>query len=92
MVVDEAGAPPRPETYSDRFRHLCREAGVPVIHLHATRHSLADLLLGLGMPAVDVAAWLGHTVEVLHERYGRATPGGIRAIGERLGGLYSQAV
>lgn len=89
VVVDSAGKPPRPEWYSDRFRALCREAGVPVIHLHATRHSAADTLLNAGMPAVDVAAWLGHTTEVLHERYGRATAGGVAAVGERLGELYA---
>jgi len=89
VVVDSAGKPPRPEWYSDRFRALCRDAGVPVIHLHATRHTLADTLLNAGMPAVDVAAWLGHTTEVLHERYGRATAGGISAVGERLGALYA---
>lgn len=92
VVVDERGKPPRPEWYSDRFRALCRAAGVPVIHLHATRHTLADTLLNAGMPAVDVAAWLGHTTEVLHERYGRATPGGVAAVGAQLGALYAVEV
>lgn len=89
VVVDEAGHLPRPEWYSDRFRALCRSAGVPVIRLHATRHTLADALLNAGMPAVDVAAWLGHTTEVLHDRYGRATPGGVQAVGQALGRLYA---
>lgn len=90
VVVDETGRAPRPEWYSDRFRALCRAAEVPVIHLHATRHTLADTLLRAGMPAVDVAAWLGHTTEVLHERYGRATPGGIQAVGQALGRAYAK--
>lgn len=56
VVVDELGTPPRPEWYSDRFRRLCRDADLPVIRLHATRHTAADVLLHAGMPAVDVAA------------------------------------
>lgn len=88
VVVDERGRAPRPEWYSDRFSALCREADVPVIHLHATRHTAADTLLAAGVPAVDVAAWLGHTTEVLHDRYGRSTPGGIRAVGEALARAY----
>jgi len=28
------GKPVRPELYSDRFRGLCREAGLRTIHLH----------------------------------------------------------
>lgn len=90
VVVDERGRAPRPEWYSDRFRALCRAADVPPIHLHATRHTLADTLLNAGMPAVDVAAWLGHTTEVLHDRYGRSTPGGINAVGEALAKEYAQ--
>lgn len=89
VVVDEVGVPPRPEWYSDRFRKLCVSAGVPSIKLHALRHSVADFLLGLGMPAIDVAAWLGHTTEVLHERYGRATPGGVERVGNALGSMYA---
>lgn len=89
VVVDAVGQPPRPEWYSDRFRALCRAAGVPEIHLHATRHTAGSLLLNAGMPAVDVAAWLGHTTEVLHERYGRATAGGVSAVGAALGALYA---
>lgn len=89
VVVDERGRPPRPEWYSDRFRALCRAAGVPEIHLHALRHSGESYLLGQGVPAVDVAALYGHTTEVLHERYGRATPGGVKAAAEALGALFA---
>jgi integrase len=92
VVVDEQGKPPRPEWYSDRFRALCRETRVPTIRLHATRHTLADVLLNAGMPAVDVAAWLGHTTEVMHERYGRSAQGGVREVGTTLGAIYAAAV
>lgn len=64
MVVDELGQGPRPEVYSDRFRRLCRAAGVPSIRLHSVRHSLAFWLHSLGVTPADAAALLGHTVEV----------------------------
>lgn len=92
VVVDEIGTPPRPEWYSDRFRRLCREAGVPVIRLHATRHTAADVLLHAGMPPLDVAAWLGHSVDVLHGTYARATPGGVAAVGQALAAAYGGTV
>jgi hypothetical protein len=40
VVVEEAEQPLRPEIYSDRFKRLCAEAGVPVINLHSVRHTL----------------------------------------------------
>lgn len=89
VVVDSLGRPPRPEWYSDRFRALCRTAGVRPIVLHATRHTGETLLLATGAPDVDVAAFFGHSVQVLHDRYGRSTPGGVVAVGERLGAVYA---
>lgn len=40
------------------------------------------------MPAIGVAAWLGHTPDVLHERYGRATAGAVSAVGHALVAAY----
>jgi integrase len=64
IVVDALGVPLRPEMYSDRFRALCRAAGVPLITLHSVRHSLAFWLHREGVTPADAAALLGHTVEV----------------------------
>lgn len=64
VVVDALGVPVRPEWYSDRFRRLCSEAGVPAIRLHSVRHSLAFWLHKVGVSPADAAALLGHTVEV----------------------------
>jgi len=64
VVVNELGEPLRPELYSDRFRALCRDAGVPVINLHSVRHTLAFMLHRLGVTPGDAAALLGHTVQV----------------------------
>lgn len=64
VVVDQLGEGIRPETYSDRFRRVCKAAGVPAIRLHSVRHSLAFWLHSLGVTPADAAALLGHTVEV----------------------------
>jgi integrase len=64
VLVDQLGRPMRPELYSDRFRRLCKFAGVPSIRLHSVRHSLAFWLHSLGVPPRDAAALLGHTLEV----------------------------
>jgi integrase len=64
VVVDALGQPVRPEWYSDRFRALCKAAGVPSITLHSVRHSLAFWLHREGVTPADAAALLGHTVEV----------------------------
>jgi integrase len=85
VVVDGTGKPVRPEWFSDRFRRLCAEAGVPVIRLHAVRHSVADLLASLGVPPVDAAALLGHTTSVYLDTYARATTAGTALAAARLG-------
>ena len=66
VVVDELGRLVRPQWYSDQFRALCRQAGVPTIRLHAVRHSLAHLshMNGVTPPPADAAELLGHRVEV----------------------------
>ena len=64
VVVDAIGGPVRPEWYSDRFRTICRAAGLPPITLHSVRHSLAFRLHREGVTPADAAALLGHTVEV----------------------------
>ncbi len=64
VVVDAIGTPLRPEYYGDLFRRLCKAAGVPSIHLHSVRHSLAFAMHQQGVSPADAAALLGHTVEV----------------------------
>ncbi len=62
VVVDALGVGVHPDVYSDRFRALCRAAGVPVIRLHQVRHTVALLLHRAGEAPADVASLLGHTV------------------------------
>ena len=65
VVVNELGAPYRPQWYSDRFVALGKALGLTRVPLHGSRHCAASLLADLGVPDVAIAAWLGHTkVEV----------------------------
>ena len=64
VVVNALGRPLLPERWSDMFTALCKEANVPVIHLHSVRHSLAFWLHHIGVAPADAAALLGHTVKV----------------------------
>ena len=40
VVTDVLGRAPSPEMFSDAFRRVVAQAGLPVIHPHAVRHSL----------------------------------------------------
>lgn len=91
VIVNEAGEPVRPEWFSDRFRALSREAGVPVIRLHATRHTMAVELNRAGVAPVDAAALLGHTTEQYLSTYARAQSTGIGSAAAALGAAFSHA-
>ena len=92
VVVDELGRPVRPEWYSDRFRALCRKAGVPTIRLHAVRHSLAHLLHMNGVTPADAAELLGHRVEVHLAAYlPRSGVAGVERAGQAFGAWLASA-
>lgn len=69
VVVNEAGDPIRPETYSDYFRAHAKAAGLPRIRLHDLRHTAASLLLSNGVPLTVAAKVLGHDPQVLAQVY-----------------------
>jgi integrase len=73
VVVDAAGQGVHPDAYGERFRELRRAAGVPVIRLHAVRHTLASALHDAGEPPAAVARFLGHTVGT-HLQFTSAAP------------------
>jgi len=89
LVVDEMGRPPRPEAYSDAFRRLCREAGVPSIRLHETRHTLVTTLRAAGLPDDEIAKWLGHSVAVMLSTYARALPGSNERTGSAIAAAWA---
>jgi len=69
VLVDALGEPTHPERYSERFRRIATEAGLPPIRLHALRHSLAFWLHSLGVPPADCASLLGHRTDVFLSVY-----------------------
>lgn len=60
VVVDELGLPYHPQSYSDRFTTTRRQAGLPAIRLHDTRHTCGTLMHLRGVPVAVISAWLGH--------------------------------
>lgn len=89
VLVDPLGEPVKPYTYSDHFEALCHKAGVPVVQLHSVRHTLALIMHRAGIPPVDAAAFLGHTVAVHLARYVPLTERGARAAASGLGATIS---
>jgi integrase len=85
VVVNALGEPIRPELYADRFRKLCRETGLRIIHLHYVRHTLAGELIRAGVTIVDAAALLGHTPDVFVSTYLKKSDAGVRSAASALG-------
>ena len=64
------------------------QVGFDGLKLHELRHTQATLLLGNGVPVLDVAARLGHDdVSVTLNTYGHAIPANDRAAADLLGAL-----
>jgi integrase len=60
VIAFPDGNPPRPDTFTQRFRRDCENIGVPYITLHGLRHTYATIALTNGEPAHIVSAALGH--------------------------------
>lgn len=71
VVVDEAGRPTRPDTYSVLWRRLCHKAGIRRrVRTHEARHSFITLLRDSGeLSDRDLATWAGHDEEVMRTVY-----------------------
>jgi len=62
----------RPDLVSRSFTSEWLHAGLRVgVTLHSLRHSMASMLVADGFPLTEVAARLGHSVEVLMRTYAR---------------------
>lgn len=61
----EDGSPLAPDWISRRFKAMAKEAGLPVIKLHAARHTAASLMLEAGLDVRIVQDVLGHSTSVL---------------------------
>jgi len=90
IVVDELGDPVHPESYSDRFEVLVRKAKLPRIRLHDTRHTCGTLMHLRGVPAVVIAAWLGHANAAFTiKTYVHSQDDALRAAGAHLSAAYA---
>jgi integrase len=85
LLVDALGTGVSPDAYGDRFRAICRSAGVPVIPLHNVRHTLALMLHRAGEAPADVSALLGHTITTHLAHYVPRTERGVAAAAGRFG-------
>ena len=66
------------------------KAGFPTLKLHELRHTAATLLLGNGVPVIDVAARLGHDdVSVTLNTYGHAIAAHDHAAADLIGSIMS---
>lgn len=77
LVVDEHGAPYRPDRITKVWKRGCARAGVPVLRLHDGRHTCATLMHLQGVPIVVIAAWLGHVDAGFMRTYAHAQPGSL---------------
>lgn len=53
--------------YTDKW---VKQSGVKKIRIHDFRHSHVSLLINLGFPAFDIAKRMGHSVDMVNNRYG----------------------
>jgi len=67
LFTDELGAPLNPDWISRRFKALAKEAGLPVIKFHATRHTAATLALQGKVDVKIVSETLGHSTTRITE-------------------------
>ncbi|MEU8003194.1 site-specific integrase [Catellatospora sp. NPDC049111] len=85
VFVNEIGEGYNPDSHSDRFNVLTKEAPVPRIPLHGARHCAASLLGDMGFPDVVVAAWLGQSQITVTHGYQHAMAERLRSAGDALG-------
>jgi integrase len=75
VFADELGRPVDPGALRSHFRRLCRAAGVPVVRIHAMRHTAATLMVEAGAPLPAVSKRLGHArICTTTDSYGRTSP------------------
>jgi integrase len=88
IVVDAAGDPVNPETYSKTFLRHARDADLPRIRLHDARHTAASLLAEGGVEIGVAAALLGHDPVMYLTTYVHPYEDAKRAAAEQLAAAY----
>jgi len=83
VAVDALGRPVSPRC-SDRFKAMCRTAGVPVVRLHDARHAFGSNLIDVGLSIPLVSTIMGHaSVHITTQVYARAMKDGQARTGAR---------
>jgi integrase len=90
VVADELGQPVHPESYSDQFARLYRQAGLPKIRLHDIGGTMNTLLEEAGVSDNFRATWLGHTVAVNRKSY-LAKPKDLAPVRDTIGSIFKAA-
>lgn len=67
MFTNEVGEALKPDWISRRFKAMAKEAGLPVIKLHAARHTAATLALQAKVDTKIVSETLGHSTTRITE-------------------------
>jgi integrase len=76
LVTNVDGSPANPESFSNLFGKLVREANLPPIRLHDLRHSYATAALADGVPVKVLSQRIGHAdVGVTLHVYAHVLPG-----------------
>ena len=76
VLANELGAPYHPDTISTWFETAVKDAKLPKIRLHDTRHTAASLMLASGVQPKIVSELLGHSnISITLSIYAHVMPG-----------------
>jgi len=76
LVTLADGSAPNPEAFSNLFKKLSADVGLPAIRLHDLRHSYATAALAAGVPVKVLSQRIGHAdVGVTLKVYAHVLPG-----------------
>lgn len=92
VIVDNAGTPVAPDTYSHRFRALSASAGLRDLgSIHNIRHTIATALHDSGVEPRKAASLLGHKVTTHLAFYVPTSDAGASEAAKVAGGLFTAA-
>ena len=90
LVFGHDGRAYRPLSYRSWLRTRAREAGVPDLSCHATRHTFVSLALDAGVPIQDISRAIGHAkISTTQDVYAHYIGDGLRRTATALGAALS---
>ena len=82
-LMFQGRVPGHVNSYRTTWQAVCKEIGLPDLHMHDLRHAAAADLLRSGVTLAVAAQVLGHSPQVLHRRYGHLEVAALRAAQEQ---------